>query len=238
MVYPRKPVPDLGGESLSGESADTRRNRNDKILVGGTIMRKIISILLALTSALLLFSGCAAPKQVVTRDNDIVTISFDYAKQKGYATNQFAVWVEDESGKLVKTLFVTEFTAKGGYEKRADAIPTWVDRANLSTRAEADAVSGATPKSGALRYVWDLTDENGVRVLEGTYTFVVEGTLRWKNQVLYSGTITLNGAATTAEGSAEYTFAASDDAPALTPESPESGMISNVLAAYIPPKQS
>ena len=201
-------------------------------------MKKIIFIILALASALLLFSGCAAPKQVVTRDNDIVTVSFDYAKQQGYATNQFAVWIEDESGKLVKTLFVTEFTAKGGYEKRPDAIPTWVDRANLSTAKEADAVSGATPKSGKLSYVWDLTDQNGVRVQNGIYTFVVEGTLRWKNQVMYSGTITLNGEAATAEGSAEYTFAASDDAPALTPESPESGMIANVVAAYIPPKQS
>jgi hypothetical protein len=201
-------------------------------------MKKIIFIMLALASALLLFSGCAAPKQVVTRDNDIVTVSFDYAKQQGYATNQFAVWIEDESGKLVKTLYVTEFTAKGGYEKRPDAIPTWVDHANLSTAKEADAVSGATPKSGKLSYVWDLTDQNGVRVQNGIYTFVVEGTLRWKNQVLYSGTITLNGEAATAEGSAEYTFAASDDAPALTPESPESGMIANVVAAYIPPKQS
>ncbi len=201
-------------------------------------MKKIISIMLALASALLLLSGCAAPKQAVTRDNDIVTVSFDYEKQTGYATNQFAVWIEDESGKLVKTLYVTEFTAKGGYEKRPDAIPTWVDRANLSTENEADAVSGATPKSGKLSYAWDLTDQNGVRVPNGTYTFVVEGTLRWKNQVLYSGTITLNGEAATAEGSAEYTFAASDDAPALTPDSPESGMLSNVVAAYIPPTQS
>lgn len=201
-------------------------------------MKKISSILLAVFTCALLFSGCAAPAPVkAVRDNDIVTISFDYAKQEGYASNQFAVWVQDESGKLVKTLYVTSFTAKGGYEKRPDAIPVWVDLANLSKAGEADAVSGATPKSGVLRYVWDLTDQNGVRVPEGTYTFVVEGTLRWKNQVLYSGEITLNGAAATAQATAEYTFAASDDAPALTPESPESGMILNVAAAYIPPKQ-
>jgi len=200
-------------------------------------MKKVISIVLALAAALLLLSGCAAPKQKVMRDNDIVTVSFDYEKQKGYATNQFAVWIEDESGKLVRTLYATEFTAMGGYEKRPDSIPTWVDRANLSTAEEADAVSGATPKSGKLSFVWDLNDQNGVRVPNGTFTFVVEGTLRWKNQVLYSGTITLNGEATTAEGSAEYTFVSSDDAPALTPESPECGMLANVVAAYIPPKQ-
>lgn len=202
-------------------------------------MKKTIAALLLLAFTLAFLSGCAAAAPApVTREDDIVTISFDYAKQSGYATNQFAVWVEDESGKLVKTIFVTAFTAKGGYEKRPDAIPTWISLAHPSKENKADAVSGATPKPGSLRFVWDLTDQNGVRVPDGTYTFFVEGTLRWKNQVLYSGTIALNGAAASAQGSAEYTFASSDEAAALTLESPEIGMITNVLAAYIPPKES
>ena len=89
-----------------------------------------------------------------------------------------------------------------------------------------------------LRYVWDMTDESGARVPAGTYVFFVEGTLRWKNQVLFSGEIACGGSASSAQATASYTYLASDDAPALTAESAENAMISNVAAAYIPPKQS
>ena len=202
-------------------------------------MKKATVLFFALITSVLLLSGCAAGTPATpARDNDIVTISFDYEKQQGYASNQFAVWVENEDGELVKTLFVTNFTAKGGYEKRPDAIPVWVARAGLKQGNAADAVSGATPKSGSLSYVWDLTDENGARVPNGTYTFFVEGTLRWKNQVLFSGVIELNGEAAAADAIAEYTYADSDEQAALTQDSPENAMIQNVFARYILPKQS
>lgn len=202
-------------------------------------MRKAIALLLVLIQSMLLFTGCAAEAPEKTqRDSDIVTISFDYEKQKGYASNQFAVWIENEEGALVKTLFVTEFAAKGGYEKRPDAIPVWVERAGVALKSAADAVSGATPKSGSLSYVWDLTDESGARVPDGTYTFLVEGTLRWKNQVLFSGTITIGGEGATADAAAEYTYASSDEQAALTEDAPENAMITRVSAVYTPLKQS
>jgi len=199
-------------------------------------MRKLISGFTCLLAALLLFSGCAAPA-APQQESDIFKVTFDFEKQQGYASNQFAVWVEDMDGNLVKTLYATKFTANGGYEKRADAIPVWVERAGLAQGADVDAVTGATPKSGSVSFVWDLTDQSGARVADGTYKFFVEGTLRWKNQVLYAGEITLDGSAATASATAEYTYAASDDAAALTADSPENAMISNVTAEYIPPQQ-
>ncbi|MDD4311260.1 MAG: DUF2271 domain-containing protein, partial [Eubacteriales bacterium] len=131
----------------------------------------MLSILLITT--LLLLSGCAASTTAATvqREDDIVAITFDFQKQSGYATNQFAVWIEDADGNLVKTLYVTQFTANGGYEKRPDAIPAWVERSGIAKDNAQDATSGATPKSGLLRYVWDLTDEAGARVADGTYTY-------------------------------------------------------------------
>ena len=199
-------------------------------------MRKVILILSVLFITLMLVTGCAAPVEA-QRDSDIVSISFDFEKQQGYASNQFAVWVENLEGNLVKTLYVTEFTAKGGFEQRPDAIPVWVERAGIAQGGEVDAVTGATPKSGIVSFVWDLTDESGARVADGTYRYFVEGTLRWKNHVLFTGEITLDGSATTAEATAEYTYAASDDADALTEASVENAMISGVTAKYIPPKQ-
>ena len=200
-------------------------------------MKKAIVLLSALMLSVFLFTGCGAKAAEIQRDNDIITISFDYEKQKGYASNQFAVWIENEEGQLVKTLFVTDFTAKGGFEKRPDAIPVWVLRSGVAQKSVADAVSGATPKSGSVSYVWDLTDESGARVPDGTYTFLVEGTLRWKNQVLFTGTITIGGEAVTTDAAAEYTYAASDEQAALTQDAPENGMIQNVTAVYIPLEQ-
>ncbi|MCD8029788.1 MAG: DUF2271 domain-containing protein [Bacteroides sp.] len=44
-------------------------------------------------------------------------ITVDYKRQDGRGSNQYAVWVEDAVGNLVKTLYVTQFTADGGYKK-------------------------------------------------------------------------------------------------------------------------
>lgn len=201
-------------------------------------MKRTIAVLCALVASAFLFAGCekSAPAQE-QREDDIVAITFDYEKQQGYASNQFAVWIENEAGEQIKTLFVTKFTANGGFEKRPDAIPTWVSRSGAAQNDTVDAASGATPKAGALRFVWDLTDEHGARVPNGTYTYFVEGTLRWKNSVLFSGEITLDGEAAVTNATAVYTYADSGEQAALTQEAPENAMIQNVSAAYIPPKQ-
>ena len=54
-----------------------------------------------------------------------VSISFDFTKKFGLASNQFAVWVETEKGMLVKNLFVTDFMAGKGWKKRPESLPSW-----------------------------------------------------------------------------------------------------------------
>lgn len=200
-------------------------------------MLSLLSILLCLT---LLFGGCAAASGVATEadaaQNGVLTVSFDYLKQSGYATNQFAVWVETADGAFVKTLYATEFTADGGYKDRPDAISAWVARSGLAEGKNADAVSGATPSSGALQYRWDRTDETGTRVPDGTYRFFVEGTLRWKNSVQFTGEIAVGDAPASAEAVAQYHFEASGDQAALTEASEEVQMIGAVRADYTPPE--
>ena len=39
-------------------------------------------------------------------------VSFDYQRQSGPGSNQYAVWIENEKGEVVKTLFVTSFSTK------------------------------------------------------------------------------------------------------------------------------
>lgn len=165
-----------------------------------------------------------------------VVISFDFVKQSGSASNQFAVWVEDMSGNYIKTLYVSEWAARGGYQKRPDAIAFWVSRVNRASmpETEVDAVSGATPATGPQSYTWDLTDRNGKPVPAGEYMFLVEGTLRWKNFAIYSGIITISDVSDTIVADRGYVYEKSDNQKALTESSVENDMIGTVTAVFTP----
>jgi hypothetical protein len=126
-----------------------------------------------------------------------IEISFDYNRRSGTDSNQFAVWIEDNEGKMVRTLFVTRYTAAGGWEKRPLSIPLWVKQSEIASlsKKEIDAFTGATPRSSTntLKYRWDGTDKNGNRAAAGEYRIFLEATLRNENRVLYSASFTLGG---------------------------------------------
>ena len=139
-------------------------------------------------------------------------VSFDYQRQAGPGSNQYAVWIENEKGEVVKTLFVTSYTTKGrarggerlrvgeqssgmqpkrGYIVRPACVPTWVKtvKADEKTDQQLDAVTGATPQAGGTQtFTWDFTDEQGKAVPQGNYKVVVEATLFFDSDLIYSGT--------------------------------------------------
>jgi len=165
-----------------------------------------------------------------------LVISFDYVRQSGAASNQHAVWIEDMHGNIIRTLYASRWTADGGYVTRPDSIFVWIgrtDRANM-TSAEVDAVSGATPGSGALSYIWDLTDTDGDIIPPGEYMVFVEGTLRWKNYVLYSAVITLGASPATVEADAVFHYEGDGRYAALTADSRENDMIGPVTVMFSP----
>jgi len=134
-------------------------------------------------------------------------LTFTFTRQTGSASNQFAVWIENSQGQFVKTLYATRYTANGGWRVRPSSIPIWVRKSGLSslTGAQVDAITGATPRNGTLTYTWDGTDNRGAPVPAGNYTIILEGTLRWENQVLYRAPIRLGQGASVPEVSVEYT---------------------------------
>ncbi|MCD6156246.1 MAG: DUF2271 domain-containing protein [Candidatus Atribacteria bacterium] len=114
-------------------------------------------------------------------------ISFKF-KRKGIASSQYAIWIEDKAGNLVRTVFVTSFTGKGGYTFRRDCLPVWVNKVRPELRRlEVDAVSGATPPGGKQVYIWDGKDQYGNPVAPGEYRFYLEANLYWSDRVLYKG---------------------------------------------------
>ncbi|MCR4860432.1 MAG: DUF2271 domain-containing protein [Bacteroidales bacterium] len=157
-------------------------------------MRKVLSSLLLCAAAALMASCAPKPGSL--------EISFNYTKQAGPGSNQYAVWIENAQGQVVKTLFVTEFSSKGrsrdgskparGYTYRTSCVPTWVkhvDAENL-TDEQMDAFTGATPaESGVQTFAWDFTDQAGKMVPKGTYRFYVEATYNGASVVTHCGEV-------------------------------------------------
>ncbi|MBO4754336.1 MAG: DUF2271 domain-containing protein [Bacteroidales bacterium] len=156
-------------------------------------MKRILSYLVVAAS---LFAATSCAQKATS-----VEISFNYECQDGPGSNQYAIWVENAQGQVIRTLFVTSYTTKGrargdeelvrGYIKRPNCVPTWVKavKANDLSDAEMDAFTGATPQnSGVQTITWDLKDKNGVNVPRGTYTINIEATLLFESIVKYQTT--------------------------------------------------
>jgi tetratricopeptide (TPR) repeat protein len=82
---------------------------------------------------------------------------------------QTVVWIEDEDGNFVKTLYVSGFS---GYAKEKQInLPIWSSSSNF---VDCDGVTGASIDLGHHIYVWDLKDHSGNRVKSGKYFVKVE----------------------------------------------------------------
>jgi hypothetical protein len=164
---------------------------------------KRLTIILLLT--VLVFTNVAA-QQAASPSAATAELTFIFTRQSGAASNQFAVWIEDTEGKYIKTLYATRYTANGGYSRRPSSIPAWVKISGLSnlTKPQVDAITSATPQAGTLTYTWDGTDSKGTALPTGDYVLVLEGTLRWENQVYYRAPITLGKGSMTPKVDVEY----------------------------------
>ena len=164
------------------------------------MLKKLVAVTM-LSICLGIFSGCGNEKAPAksptgTAKNNIVTpgkvdITFNYVKQQGMSSNQFAVWIEDASGKYIKTLGVTKFVAKKGYKTREQALVNWVKKSKRSELSDkqVEAITTATPSTGEQKYEWDCTDAQGNPVVAGEYTYVVEATRYMEDYDLFSGKI-------------------------------------------------
>lgn len=164
----------------------------------GRITVIALALLLAAAATVAAGAGGQAP--------GTVTISYDLHRMPTIASNQMAVWIEDDGGKLVKTLYVTWFTGKGGYERRPDCLPLWRKAAGVDgpPTAEVDAVTRATRHPGRHSLVWDCTDGAGRPVAPGKYVYKVEGTLFWSKEILWKGEITVGDRPASSRGAASY----------------------------------
>ena len=72
--------------------------------------KKIITVVFA--ALLLSIIAVAQNQKGKAAKVQSLEVSFNYQKQAGPGSNQYAVWIENEKGELVKTLFVTSYAGK------------------------------------------------------------------------------------------------------------------------------
>ena len=81
-------------------------------------MKKILTAIIV--TVLLAIPSVALNKKDKAAKPSSLEVSFNYQRQAGPGSNQYAVWIENEKGEVVKTLFVTSF--------RVTCITAWINR--------------------------------------------------------------------------------------------------------------
>jgi hypothetical protein len=168
-------------------------------------------------AALLGVVGCASDSDVLpsanqtTSDSDettsptstgaaaagLATIAFTYTADAtssgagpggGVRNPYIAVWIEDASGTLVKT--VSLWHLQNGQDRWLSELYKW-----YAVAGGVDTNSSATRTAGSYTVGWDLTDTDGTAVPNGDYTVWVEAIREHGPYSLTSGSFTLDGSA-------------------------------------------
>ncbi|MFC1541860.1 DUF2271 domain-containing protein [Candidatus Latescibacterota bacterium] len=160
---------------------------------------------------LLLFAGCSllglGEQSGMQAVSGKVSIGFTLSRISGPGSNQYAIWIEDESGQYIRTLFVTDYmTRRNGWKVRQQSMVNWVRTADLNNMSQQniDAMSSATPQAGTQTVAWDLTDASGKPVGAGVYVYKIEACLLMENNVLWTGEIRVGGARQTSQPEVIY----------------------------------
>jgi tetratricopeptide (TPR) repeat protein len=82
---------------------------------------------------------------------------------------QTAVWIEDKSGKFVKTVYVSGFS--GFAKEKQINLGSWSASSQFK---DVDGVTGASIDLGQHIYAWDLKDSEGKKVKAGEYLVKIE----------------------------------------------------------------
>jgi hypothetical protein len=101
-----------------------------------------------------------------------------------------AVWLENEGGELVKTIFVSNELAQGAFTVEGDICPDWIKKSHWekASQAEVDAVSGPTPAVGTGSFSIDLKKFG---LSPGVYFFCMQVHIEENYNILYKGKISL-----------------------------------------------
>ncbi len=103
-----------------------------------------------------------------------------------------AMWLEDESGKIVRTLYVSTELSSNGY-RLGTACPDWVKQAGWSKAPSSlvQAVTSPTPNVGSGSMTFDLAE---LGVAPGKYRFRYQVNIDEKYNLMFQGSLTVGNA--------------------------------------------
>ena len=141
---------------------------------------------------LALLTTCRTVDEGVTEG--ILEIRFNLnpsANQDIEPSYQTVIWLEDEHGRYVKSLLVSEYLSYGGYTK-PEICPDWSRTAQWDriTEKELDAVTSATPPVEANVMAFDCRKKN---LRAGVYRYCVQTHIVEQDNILYTGMIEIGG---------------------------------------------
>lgn len=115
-----------------------------------------------------------------------ITLSLPEIQTGQYQRPYTAVWVEDASGKAVKTLAVWH-----GDKKWLKDLRRWWRKTGRYQDGDIDGATGATKGPGQYSLSWDGTDSTGNPVAEGEYQLVLEASREHGSRSLLKQKFTL-----------------------------------------------
>lgn len=144
-----------------------------------TMLAQLAGGVLALMSAdalraLPLLAQGTQPKGAKWDDKYEVAIDLEFVPPSGYRYHRpyVAVWVEDASGKSVRTVTLwVQTTGRGGRYIRE--LRKWFGQQDDTTTL-INTVSSATRNPGKYAMLWDGKDDKGALVNQGTYRLFIE----------------------------------------------------------------
>ncbi len=144
--------------------------------------------------------GAASTGAAPAGNAGAVTIAFTYKATAeagaggrggpGPARNPYiAVWIEDSSGKLVKTVSLWHLQGRDNW---LNELKRW-----YQVSGGKDTGSSATRAAGSYTVAWDLTDLSGAKVSPGTYYVCVEAAREHGPYSLVRGQVSVAAPAST-----------------------------------------
>ncbi len=125
-----------------------------------------------------------------TNNTNKIELSFQLNKIEAFtSSDQFVIWLEKPDSTFVKTLFISDYLAYGGFNLTT-ICTNWSGRADWKniTKEEFDAVTAATPTNGDVKFEFEIEKAD---VPDGEYNLFIEVHLAEDYNELYSGTVNL-----------------------------------------------
>ena len=143
-----------------------------------------VFLLISIVTLSILTIGCSGKKRTIE-------ISFQLNKSEAFTpSDQMVVWLEKPGGSFVKTFYISEYLAYGGFAINS-ICPDWSGKPNWKelSKEEFDAVTGATPDQGDVKFELEVENDD---IPDGEYILFIEVHLAEKYNELYSTTINLS----------------------------------------------